>query len=90
MKKYASVNKNILIIFTLTILTIANININYADFFIAFKAMLRNRAENRTYCLVLIDEGWPEPVMGLYVLIEDAYSFRSCSGLLCSLCSSGS
>lgn len=82
MKKYASVNNNILIMFTLAILTIANININYTDFFIAFNTILRNRAGNRTYCLVLTDERGPEPIMGLYVLIEDAYSFRSCSELL--------
>lgn len=68
--------------FTLAILTIANININHADVFIAFKTMLRNRAENGTYCLVLKDEGGPEPFMCLYILIEDAYSLRSCSGLL--------
>lgn len=82
MKKRASVNKKILIMFTLAILTIANININHTDFFIAFKTVLSNRAENRTYCFVLKVEGGSEPVMRLYVLIGDAYSLRSCSGLL--------
>lgn len=81
MKKRASVNKKILIMFTLAILTIANININHTDF-VAFKTVLRNRAENRRYCLVLKDEGGSEPIRRLYVLIGDAYSVRSCPGLL--------
>lgn len=65
---------------TVAILTIANIN--HADFFIACKTMLRNRVENRTYCLVLKDEGGLEPIMHLYVIKEDAFSLRSCFALL--------
>lgn len=39
---------------------ITNISINHTDFLIAF-FMLRNKAENRIFCIVLKDEGGPEP-----------------------------
>lgn len=38
---------------------ITNISIDHTDFFIAF-FMLKNRAENRTFCIVLKDEEGPE------------------------------